>query len=121
MTCSTPARLYQPAVEQDDPAGSGQMGDVTLVVPLVLSVSDGLPRATIRLPRGLSGADALDGLALTRSVTPLEKNDELLPPSPSIEFCIFTSSMCSSFSLASYFLLQLARLRVVVLLAHQSC
>ena len=76
ITRSTPARLYQDAVEEHDLAGCRQMADVALEVPLRLSRSVGAGSATIER-RGVQVLrHPLDRAALAGRVTALEEHDE---------------------------------------------
>ena len=70
-TCSTPALLYQDAVEQHDFAGRGQVGDVALEVPLGPLRSDGVAqRGDLTDARVEWLGDALDSRTRSRTGRP---------------------------------------------------
>ncbi|MEY9490713.1 hypothetical protein RKD26_006507 [Streptomyces calvus] len=79
MTRSTPARLYQEAVEEDDLAPGRQMGHVALEVPLPRLALGGLLQGH---HAGAAGIEAfhepLDGAALAGRVASLADHDDPL-------------------------------------------
>ena len=78
ITRSTPARLYQPPVEEDDLARRWQMRDVPLEVPLRLFPARRLGQCGHAADAGIEPRDdAGDGAALAGGVAALEDDHHL--------------------------------------------